>query len=268
MMEQAQDFLDESEALYALIKDLDDDALGMQTAFKGWTINAVIGHLHMWNHAADLSLAGEGGFEALFNGFVEHMAAGGTFNSYESEWRGDLNGRALVAEWRAFAHAMAERFGAADPKARVAWAGPGMSVRSSISARLMETWAHGQEVYDLLGVRRVNHDRIRNIAVLGLNTYGYCFQNRQLEIPEPRPFLRLTAPSGALWEMGEPHETEVIEGLAEEFCQVVTQTRHVADTSLQVQGENAAAWMEIAQCFAGAPETSPAPGTRVLVTRH
>jgi len=268
MMEQAQAFLDESEALYALIKDLDDEALTMETAFKGWTINDVIGHLHMWNHLADLSLEGEGKFAELFSGFVEHMAAGGSFNSFELDWREGLNGRALVAEWRDYFRAMAKRFGAADPKARVEWAGPSMSVRSSITARLMETWAHGQEVYDLLGLRRENQDHIQNIVILGLNTFGFCFQNRKMDVPEPRPFLKLTAPSGAEWTFGERSEAEVIEGLAEEFCQVVTQTRNIADTDLAVTGKTAAAWMEIAQCFAGAPETPPDPGTRATVTRH
>ncbi|MGB1161886.1 MAG: TIGR03084 family metal-binding protein [Alphaproteobacteria bacterium] len=268
MMEQAQAFLDESEALFELIKDLDDEALELQTGFKGWTINAVIGHLHMWNHAADLSLEGEGKFEELFSAFVEHMAAGGSFNSFELEWRDGLNGQALVTEWQAYYRALAHRFGAADPKARVEWAGPGMSVRSSVTARLMETWAHGQEIYDLLGVKRQNRDYIKNIVVLGLNTYGFCFQNRKMEIPEPRPFLKLTAPSGVIWEMGEANDKEVIEGLAEEFCQVVTQTRSIADTTLQVTGENATAWMDIAQCFAGAPQDPPLPGTRKTETRH
>lgn len=268
MMEQAQAFLDESEALYDLVKNLDDEALELQTGFKNWTINAVIGHLHMWNHAADLSLEGEGKFSVLFNGFVEHIAAGGSFNSFELEWREGLSGPALVAEWRSYYQGLAQRFGQADPKARVEWAGPGMSVRSSVTARLMETWAHGQEVYDLLGVKRVNQDHIKNIAVLGLNTYGFCFQNRKLDIPTPRPFLKLTAPSGEVWEMGEADDKEVIEGLAEEFCQVVTQTRNVADTALVVTGKNAKAWMDIAQCFAGAPADPPLPGTRKTVTRH
>ena len=48
--------------------------------------------------------------------------------------------------------------------------GSDMSVRSSISARHMETWAHAQELYDSLGVKRVNHDRIKNIVVIGNNT--------------------------------------------------------------------------------------------------
>jgi uncharacterized protein (TIGR03084 family) len=76
------------------------------------------------------------------------------------------------------------------------------------------------------------------------------------------PFLSLTAPSGAVWTHGTPSENERIEGLAEEFCQVVTQTRNVADTGLKVTGAVAADWMSKAQCFAGAANAPPAPGTR------
>ena len=55
---------------------------------------------------------------------------------------------------------------------------------------------------------------------------------------------------------------QLIEGSATEFCQVVTQVRNIADTRLKVAGEAATRWMAIAQCFAGPPETPPAPGSR------
>ena len=137
-----------------------------------------------------------------------------------------------------------------------------MSARSSITARLMETWAHGQEVYDQLGVVRENNDRIRNIVVLGVNTYGWTFANRKLPAPGPMPFLSLTAPSGEIWTYGEEQDDERIAGRAEEFCQVVTQVRNVADTSLSVSGKIAQSWMTQAQCFAGPPQPPPAAGTR------
>ena len=141
-----------------------------------------------------------------------------------------------------------------------------MSVRSSITARLMETWAHGQAVYDVLGEERQNTDRIRNIVVLGVNTFGWTYKVRGEEPPGPMPHLVLTAPSGEIWRYGEPSDTERISGQAAEFCQVVTQTRNVRDTALEVRGANAADWMSKAQCFAGPPETPPAAGTRRRLT--
>ena len=89
-----------------------------------------------------------------------------------------LCGRELLEEWHTFVLEMSQRFGAADPLKRVKWAGPDMSVRSSITARLMETWAHGLAIYDALGVERVDSDRIRNIVVLGVNTFGWTFKNQ------------------------------------------------------------------------------------------
>jgi uncharacterized protein (TIGR03084 family) len=261
MMQQAADFLAESEALHELLSDLPDKDFKQATAFKGWTLDNVLGHLHMWNWAADLSLQDGEAFLAFLKNVSDHVRKG-SLSAFETQWLRGLEGRALLATWREFYRPMAERFGAADPSARVAWAGPTMSVRSSITARLMETWAHGQAVYDLLGLVRQNADRIRNIAVLGVNTYGWTFKLRGLEAPEPMPFVMLTAPSGAIWTFGAESAVERIDGLAEEFCQVVTQTRNIADTTLRVTGPNAAAWMAIAQCFAGPAEDPPPPGMR------
>ena len=157
---------------------------------------------------------------------------------------------------------MSERFYNANPKARVPWAGPDMSVRSSITARVMETWAHGQEVFDLLGVVRNNTDRIKNVVVLGLNTFLWAFSLHGLDAPDSMPYLRLMAPSGEQWEWGDVSTDNLIEGSAEEFCQVVTQVRNIRDTRLNVIGDTANQWMAIAQCFVGPPEQPPAVGTR------
>lgn len=262
MRQLAQDFLDESTALHALVEPLDETALDQPTAFKNWTINTVIRHLHVWNLAAEMALRADGSFEAYYAKLAEHQKKGGRLSSFETEWTDGLTGRKLVAAWKDGFAGTAERFALADPSARLKWAGPDMSARSSMTARLMETWAHGQEVYDVLGKVRRNADRIRNIVVLGNNTYGWTFKVRGESPPEPRPHLRLTAPSGEIWTYNDPSETELIEGLAEEFCQVVTQVRNIADTKLRVVGPNATNWMSKAQCFAGAAEPPPPPGTR------
>lgn len=261
MLPEAQDFLAESEALAALIAPLGGPSLDQATAFKGWTITDVIRHLHVWNQAAALALMDEAAFQQWLAGLAPFRAQR-NLRGFEAEMTGELSGPALVAVWQAQYRQTAALFMAADPKARLPWSGPTMSARSSITARLMETWAHGQEIYDQLGVVRRNGDHIRGIAVLGINTYGWTFKNRGMEPPAPMPHVRLTAPSGAVWAFGEDSNAERIEGRAEEFCQVVTQTRNVADTGLVVTGSSATAWMAIAQCFAGPPEMPPAPGTR------
>jgi uncharacterized protein (TIGR03084 family) len=258
-MQQAQDFLDESMALNQLLSGLSDADYDQPTQFKGWTINMILRHLHVWNSAAGLSLTDAEAFVA----FLKDMAVGikgGSLPQFEEQQLNGLSGIALRDVWTAEAELVAARFAQADPSARLPWVGPSMSARSSITARLMESWAHGQAIYDRLGVDRIDSDRIGNIVRLGVNTYEWCFRNRRIDIPGPMPKLQLIAPSGTVWTYGEGEGG--ISGLATEFCQVVTQTRNVRDTALIVDGEVAEAWMAIAQCFAGPPVDPPAVGTR------
>ena len=260
--QQPYDFRDESDALYGLLAPLADSDFQRKTQFKNWSVHDVVAHLHMWNWAADLALRDGDAFRAFWSDLASDIAKGGTLVEYAEKWLDGARDREVLDRWRDFYVEMTDRFAATDPRTRVPWAGPDMSVRSSITARLMETWAHGQELYDLLGVGRVDKDRIRNIVTLGLNTFAWTFVNRGLEVPSPVPRLRLQAPSGACWQWNEDVVTDRIEGSAVEFCQVVTQVRNVADTELKVSGDVASRWMSIAQCFAGPPCEPPAPGTR------
>jgi len=126
----------------------------------------------------------------------------------------------------------------------------------------METWAHGQDIYDLLKVEREATDRVRNICHIGVRTFGWTFVNRRLPVPDQPPYVRLDAPSGAVWEWNAKSADECVSGDAVEFAHVVTQGRNVADCNLTVTGPVAESWMRIAQCFAGPPEEPPPPGHR------
>ena len=263
MLEQAVDFREESEALYVLLAPLSEQEFERQTQFKDWTLNDILGHLHHWNWAADYSLRDGDAFQAWVNELMPEAAVHG-LRPIENRWLDGLKGRQLLETWRDYYLEMSARFEAVDPKHRVKWAGPDMSVRSSITARLMETWSHAQAVYDLLGVERVDTDRIRNIAQLGINTFGWTFHNRGEAPPGDVPCVRLRAPSGASWEWNTENTNDRVEGSATEFCQVVTQTRNIADTGLTVSGPTATRWMAVAQCFAGPVETPPPAGARHL----
>ncbi|MFT4569452.1 MAG: hypothetical protein ACI8TX_000670 [Hyphomicrobiaceae bacterium] len=262
MFQQPNDFRDESLALYQLLAPLVDADFERKTLFKDWTVHDVLSHLHAWNRAADLSLNDPEKFDAFKTQVISGMMEGKQIRELESVLLDDAKNRARFEQWNEYIGEMTQRFAAADPKKRVAWPGPDMSVRSSITARLMETWAHGQELYDLLGVVRTDGDRIKNIAVLGINTFGWTFKNRRLEVPSDLPYVRLSAPSGETWTWNEPSESNCVAGSASDFCQVVTQVRNIADTKLEVVGETAVGWMAIAQCFAGAPADPPAKGAR------
>jgi uncharacterized protein (TIGR03084 family) len=264
MFQQPFDFRDESESLYQVLATLSDADFERTTQFKSWTVHDVVSHLHAWNWAADLALTNPAGFDDFRTTFLAEIGKGRRIVVVEKDWLDGAKNRARLEQWRAFYLAMTERFSAANPKQRVAWAGPDMSVRSSISARLMETWAHSQEIYDLLGRACVHTDRIKNIADLGVRTFGWAYMNRGRAVPAPVPSVRLTAPSGATWDWNEGESDNRVEGTAVDFCKVVTQGRNVADTGLRVTGPVAQDWMTIVQCFAGPPEDPPPPGTRFV----
>lgn len=261
----AKDFESENEALYELIVRLTPEQFSTPTQFKGWTIDEILIHLHLWNKAADLALSDEAAFLAFTDELMVWVREEKSMREFELAQIDGLLGVELITAWRDFYQPMTQRFIKADPKARVKWVGPDMSVRSSITARLMETWAHGQAIYDILGVARVNQDRIKNIAVLGANTFDWSFKVRDKRPPDKKPFLKLAAPSGTLWSWFSESTEELIEGTAEEFCQVVTQTRNIKDTSLMVRGEIANEWMDNAQCFAGNANPPPKPNTRFCI---
>jgi uncharacterized protein (TIGR03084 family) len=262
VLTQAADYREECRVLYALLRDVDDSLWHRPTQFKGWTVNDVIAHLHMFDQAAELTLERPDVFRVLFDQLAAARARGTSLPAYTRERLRYTEGRALLSLWYEFSAVLARKYQGLDPARRVIWAGPSMSVRSCISARQMETWAHGQAVFDLLGVSRAEDDRIRNIVVMGVNTYAWTFNNRGMPPPQPAPHIRLTSPSGAIWEFNAADSANAVTGSAVEFCQVVTQTRNIADTQLQVRGNNARLWMSIAQCFAGSPEQPPAPGER------
>lgn len=264
MIEEAHFFLAESEALAGTIA-ASDLPYTEGTLFKSWTVNQILRHLHMWNEAALLSLQDPDGFTAMLQEALPVMAAGG-MRAYEDKRYGDFEGDALRRIWIDGARKTASAFEVADPERRLPWAGPPMNARSSISARLMETWAHGQAVYDRLGIVRQDEDRIYPIAELGVRTFGWTYTVRGERRPPVKPYVRLTAPSGEEWTFNEPSETDLVEGPATAFCQVVTQTRNIADVPLRVVGDAAQDWMSKAQCFAGAAETPPPPGLRRLHT--
>jgi uncharacterized protein (TIGR03084 family) len=262
MLQEATDLLAEAEELHGFLATLDEADWSRPTTFKRWTPWDVVAHLHMFDAVSLLALAGGDVFAARRAELVASMRRGETlFDTGRREF-GAHSPAALLARWIATCREMAAQLGASPPDRRLPWFGPDMGVRMFTTARLMETWAHGQEIYDLMRVARVPTDRLRHICLIGVKTFAWTFLNRKLEPPGPPPRVRLVAPSGAIWEWNEKSESGLVEGSALDFCQTVAQVRNVADTALRVEGDVARRWMAIAQCFAGGPVDPPKPGER------
>lgn len=197
-------------------------------------------------------LAGLAGIGADVEGFLRRQLTD----------RYALTTEQLLADGQRSFAALLAAFGGLAGDDKIPWYGPPMGPASFATARLMEYWAHGQDVADAFDVRRRLTDRLRHIAHLGFRTFGFSFQIHGLPAPEVAILVRLTAPDGSTWSFGDPASTESVSGTALDFCLLVTQRRHREDTDLVATGPVAEAWLEVAQCFAGLPSTGRARASR------
>ena len=255
MQEILQDLKDEHEALDKILADLDSKGWEVMTP-ANWTVKQQIEHIAFFDNTAKLSATEPDVFQehvrALFGGRPEAMA--------QLEVLQKMNHTELLNWWREESTALLEALSQKGPKDRLPWYGPPMSALSFATARLMETWAHGQDIVDVVDANRPASDRLRHIAHLGYVTFGWSFMNRQMEVPKDPVRLELTSPSRGIWTWGPQEASNIIRGSAEGFCLVVAQRRHYKDTDLVVTGDTAEKWMSVAQCFAGPPTMGPPPG--------
>lgn len=254
----ADDLRAEQEALDAVVAGLADEQWELPTPSPGWTVGDQIGHLTWFDGAAAQAITEPEAFAAERERLLrvadradDHTLGRGTAPA----------GR--LARWRANRRRLAEAAATLTEDRRVEWYGPPMGAKSFLTARLMECWAHGQDIVDVLGADRPATDRLRHVALLGVMTRGWSYANRGLPVPAGDVRVELTAPSGETWAWGPAGAADAVRGSALDFCLVVTQRRHADDTGLEVIGEAARDWLGKAQAFAGPPTDGPRPGTRV-----
>ena len=256
--ELLEDLADEHRALEAVLARMSDAQWDRPSHAPGWMVRDQVTHLAHSDEAAALALADGPAFRATVA-----ARAGGDRAAYEQRYlsRGRaMTPLALLAWWREAAATLVAAARSVDARARVPWYGPEMGAVSFVTARLMETWSHGLDVVDAVGIARPDTDRLRHVVFIGVRTRVFSYVNRGLPADDTPVYVELTAPSGAKWTYGEPTADNRIAGQASDFCRVVTQRRHVADTDLRVTGEAAQAWMRLAQAFAGPPGQGRHPG--------
>lgn len=256
------DLLAEQQALDDIVAGLTDEQWATPTPSPRWSVADQIGHLTYFDRTAALAISDPDRFQQS----VAELMALATSDEAAADDATLAEFRAmtpvqLLGAWRAGRSLLAEAAATLDDDARVAWYGPSMGAKSFLTARLMEVWAHGQDIVDAVGAERPATDRLAHIARLGVITRGWSYVNRGLTPPEAPVRVELVAPSGERWTFGSDEATDSVVGPAVDFCLVVTQRRHVGDTDLVVTGEAARDWMLRAQAFAGPPTDGPAAHT-------
>jgi uncharacterized protein (TIGR03084 family) len=247
------DLAAESRDVDGMLAGLEPADWERETPAEGWAIRDQVSHLAWVDDAAVAALTDPERFRAET---AAVLAAGGEGRDPADRLARGLRGRtaAELLEWFCASRArLLDTFSQTDPATRAPWFGPSMSAASSATARLMETWAHGQDIADALGVVRVPTARLRHVAHLGVRTREFAYANRGLAAPDQPVRVVLTAPDGGTWAWGPEDAADQVTGPALDFCLVVTQRRNLADAALTLTGPAAAGWMGIAQAFAGPP---------------
>lgn len=258
MQSICDDLVAEHAALDAVVAHLTEDAWQSPTPAAGWSIGDCISHLWFFDQRARLALSPATVDEFLADAQRLMSGALGADPSAEA-WR-SAGAAALLTHWRADRAALLALARATDPSARIPWYGPAMAARSFVTARLMETWAHGQDVRDALGLAPEVSMRLKHVAHIGVRARAFAYANNQRQLPDADVRVELVAPDGSTWSWGDESASDSVRGNALDFCLMVTQRRHVADTALEITGPLAHDWISIAQAFAGPPGPGREPG--------
>ncbi len=250
MSELLGDLAAETADLSDLVAGLDAEGWLTPTPAPGWTIGDQVSHLAFFDDAAvTAALEPERFTTELAARFLDGTL---TTDGIAAEHR-DEPGARLLAWFGRSRSRLIEVFGQLDQAVRLPWFGPPMSAPSAVTARIMETWAHGQDIADGLGVARVPTNRLRHVAHLAVRALPYSFMVRGLPVPAEPVRVELTLPDGELASWGPAAAENLVTGHALGFCLLAARRRHRADTAVTAAGPVAASWLEIVQAFAGPP---------------
>ncbi|KNE83248.1 MULTISPECIES: TIGR03084 family metal-binding protein [Streptomyces] len=251
------DLLAEGEELEQLVAPLAAERWSIPTPAPGWTVAHQIAHLAWTDERALLAATDPGAFA---EDAAQALTSPETFVDDGAQRLVDeLPPAALLDRWRTGRATLHRALAGRPAGVRIPWYGPPMSVASMATARLMETWAHGQDVADALGVRREPTARLRHVVRIGVRARDYAYTVHGLVPPAEEFRVELTAPDGDLWAYGPEDAAQRVTGAALDFCLLATQRAHRSDLALYAEGPDAAHWLDIAQAFAGPPGKGRAP---------
>jgi uncharacterized protein (TIGR03084 family) len=149
-------------------------------------------------------------------------------------WRG---GRAKVVE--PLSHMGAE--------SRIEWIDGDMSARTFATYRLMETWAHGLDIYATLGLEVEDTTRIRHVCWLGWKTLPHAFKDAGEDYEPVR--VEVIGPGYAKWVYGPAETNQVIKGSASDWARVAVRRTKPEATRLKYEGEYARKALQVAKAY-------------------
>jgi uncharacterized protein (TIGR03084 family) len=240
------DLAAEQQSLLALLHGLDADDWLRPTPARGWDVRDTVAHLA---DTDEMAIATATGAPGSLNERAD-VSASGEDVTYRGVLRGRRrSGRDVCAWFESSTTASHEMFRTIDPNERVPW-GIGMRPPSLVSARLMETWAHGLDVHAAVGVEPRDTDRLAHVAWIATRALPYAYTVAGRTQPPDPIRVEVVLPSGALWSTGPADAANRITGSAGEYCRVFVHRLSASDaTALHAHGEAAADALRVARAY-------------------
>jgi uncharacterized protein (TIGR03084 family) len=217
----------ESDLVIERLTALAEDHWTLPTPAQGWSIRDQVSHLAFFDDSTILALRDAREFRSHAD---ELMASGMDFPDRIAKQHRAMAPATLLKWFIDSRRRLLSAFMVEDPRRRLPWFGPDMSVASSATARLMETWAHGQDIYDALGLTHPASPGLRGIAHLGVATFAFSHTVHGLPVPNDTLRVELRSPTGELWTWGPPDAPNSVIGTATDFVLTVTQRRNWRET--------------------------------------
>lgn len=256
------DWLEETWSLEAVLAGLRCEDWQRPTPAPRWTIGHQVAHLAWTDEALALALTDPVAFAELRS---QTQATGSTVVDDAADAGAVSSPEGLLRRWRTGQRSTARLLRERGPKDRIPWMGPTMGPVAAASARIMETFAHGQDVRDALGLPPEPSPRLRHVLHLAVSALPFSFSNRG-HVPPDEPVRIEVQFYDETWAWGPTDASHRVTGQALDLALLTTRRRHRFDCEVEAEGDIAAAWLDIAQAYAGPPgpgraETTPAEST-------
>lgn len=249
----------EGEQLDSFVASLTEDQWREPTVAPGWDTATQIAHLAWTDEIAVTAATDRTRWDALLLDAISDPD--GYADAQARQIADGTSCPDLLERWRQGRHALAATLRGYPDGGRLPWFGPPMSPTSMGTARLMETWAHGLDVFETFGVAPAPVDRVRHVVFLGAVTRGFAFASNGLEPPAVEVRVELVLPSGAVFAHGDPQAADRVTGSGYDFARLVTRRARRDDLDLVATGPVADRWLDIAQAFAGPAGAGRSPNS-------
>lgn len=247
-----RDLAHEADALDALLVTLTDEQWHTRTPAEGWDVRDSVAHIAIGDEIAFECVTQQRvpklmqeGLEAILEGDVAAKA-------FELRMAGrgrQMHSSEVHRWWRDGNRALCEALGSVAPDVRLPWGPNRMSPASFVTARIMETWAHGLDCFDGVGATPVDTDRLRHVLVISVRALPYAFMINGVE-PPGAVRVEVTSPSGETWTVGSEGAATVIRGSASDWCRVaVHRDRRGERERLEGTGPDAADVIKHVQAY-------------------